>query len=88
MKSSTWQSWRPFGSHSKAFELLGETHIDAQKRTEIAEMCNEIAQGANSHDCGFLLRWLDEAKSKGQLRSEGKDYVVAEGDVMEFLFNV
>ena len=31
---------------------------------------------------------LNEAKSKGQLRSEGKDYVVAEGDVMEFLFNV
>jgi ribosome-binding ATPase YchF (GTP1/OBG family) len=31
---------------------------------------------------------LNEAKSKGQLRSEGKEYVVAEGDVMEFLFNV
>ena len=31
---------------------------------------------------------LNEAKAKGQLRSEGKEYVVAEGDVMEFLFNV
>ena len=31
---------------------------------------------------------LSEARSKGWLRSEGKDYVVAEGDVMEFLFNV
>ena len=31
---------------------------------------------------------LVEAKAKGQLRSEGKEYVVAEGDVMEFLFNV
>ena len=31
---------------------------------------------------------LVEARSKGWLRSEGKDYVVAEGDVMEFLFNV
>ena len=31
---------------------------------------------------------FNEAKSKGQLRSEGKDYIVAEGDVMEFLFNV
>ena len=29
-----------------------------------------------------------EAKAKGQLRSEGKEYVVEEGDVMEFLFNV
>ncbi|MFM7456691.1 MAG: redox-regulated ATPase YchF [Vulcanococcus sp.] len=31
---------------------------------------------------------LVEARNKGWLRSEGKDYVVAEGDVMEFLFNV
>ena len=31
---------------------------------------------------------LVEAKNKGWLRSEGKDYEVAEGDVMEFLFNV
>ncbi|MEB3326927.1 MAG: redox-regulated ATPase YchF [Synechococcus sp.] len=28
------------------------------------------------------------ARNKGWLRAEGKDYVVAEGDVMEFLFNV
>ena len=31
---------------------------------------------------------LVEARNKGWLRSEGKDYVVEEGDVMEFLFNV
>jgi hypothetical protein len=31
---------------------------------------------------------LPEARNKGWLRSEGKDYQVAEGDVMEFLFNV
>ncbi len=31
---------------------------------------------------------LPEARNRGWLRSEGKDYVVAEGDVMEFLFNV
>ncbi|KGG12137.1 MULTISPECIES: redox-regulated ATPase YchF [Prochlorococcus] len=29
-----------------------------------------------------------EAKNKGWLRSEGKEYIVEEGDVMEFLFNV
>ena len=29
-----------------------------------------------------------EAKNNGLLRSEGKEYVVSEGDVMEFLFNV
>ena len=31
---------------------------------------------------------LAVARTRGWLRSEGKDYVVAEGDVMEFLFNV
>ncbi|MEB3261520.1 MAG: redox-regulated ATPase YchF [Cyanobacteriota bacterium] len=31
---------------------------------------------------------LTEARNRGWLRSEGKEYVVVEGDVMEFLFNV
>jgi len=31
---------------------------------------------------------LVEARNRGWLRAEGKEYVVAEGDVMEFLFNV
>ena len=31
---------------------------------------------------------LAEARNKGWLRSEGKEYIVKEGDVMEFLFNV
>ncbi|MCE9558131.1 MAG: DUF933 domain-containing protein, partial [Armatimonadetes bacterium] len=28
------------------------------------------------------------AKERGKVRSEGKEYVVAEGDIMNFLFNV
>ena len=37
-----------------------------------------------------LLRYGSEAaaKSKGAMRVEGKDYVVQDGDVMHFLFNV
>ena len=31
---------------------------------------------------------LAEARNRGWLRAEGKEYVVQEGDVMEFLFNV
>jgi GTP-binding protein YchF len=31
---------------------------------------------------------LAEARNRGWLRSEGKEYLVAEGDVMEFVFNV
>tara|TARA_Y100000589_G_scaffold63550_1_gene54835 strand:+ start:6728 stop:7819 length:1092 start_codon:yes stop_codon:yes gene_type:complete len=31
---------------------------------------------------------ITNAKNKGLIRSEGKEYIVKEGDVMEFLFNV
>ncbi len=31
---------------------------------------------------------ISEARNRGWLRSEGKEYIVNEGDVMEFLFNV
>jgi GTP-binding protein YchF len=45
---------------------------------------------AQTIGCGQLIEAgsLAEARNRGWLRSEGKDYVVAEGDVMEFLFNV
>lgn len=29
-----------------------------------------------------------EAKGKGKVRMEGKDYVMSDGDVVEFRFNV
>ena len=37
-----------------------------------------------------LLRYGSEAaaKSRGAMRIEGKDYVVQDGDVMHFMFNV
>ena len=31
---------------------------------------------------------MDEAKARGKVRIEGKDYVMADGDVVEFRFNV
>jgi ribosome-binding ATPase YchF (GTP1/OBG family) len=31
---------------------------------------------------------MAEAKARGKLRIEGKDYVMADGDVVEFRFNV
>ena len=45
---------------------------------------------AQTIGCAQLLEAgsLAEARNRGWLRSEGKDYVVQEGDVMEFLFNV
>ena len=37
-----------------------------------------------------LLRWggFKQAKELGVLRQEGKEYVMQDGDVVEFLFNV
>ena len=40
---------------------------------------------------GLLIDDLDGfkgAKEKGLLRQEGKDYIMKDGDVVEFLFNV
>ena len=31
---------------------------------------------------------MQAAKAKGKVRLEGKDYVMADGDVVEFRFNV
>ena len=31
---------------------------------------------------------MAEAKARGKVRIEGKDYVMADGDVVEFRFNV
>jgi ribosome-binding ATPase YchF (GTP1/OBG family) len=31
---------------------------------------------------------MAEAKARGKVRMEGKDYVMADGDVVEFRFNV
>ncbi len=41
-----------------------------------------------SYDDFILHQGTKNAKVKGAVRSEGKDYVVKDGDVMHFLFNV
>jgi len=43
----------------------------------------EIARGLAARGCAVLLG----ARDAGRLRLEGKDYVVADGDVMHFRFN-
>ncbi|TCN54924.1 hypothetical protein EV641_104189 [Rhodococcus sp. SMB37] len=44
----------------------------------------EIVSFADLDDAGSMA----EAKSRGKVRMEGKDYVMADGDVVEFRFNV
>jgi len=41
-----------------------------------------------SFDDFILYRGEQAAKEAGKMRAEGKDYVVADGDIMNFLFNV
>jgi len=61
-------------------EAAGRIHTDFQKgfiRAEVTAYDDYIAAGGESG-----------AKAAGKLRLEGKEYVVIEGDVMHFRFNV
>ncbi len=61
-------------------EAAGVIHTDFQKgfiKAEIVGFDDLIAAGS-----------MQVAKSKGQVRLEGKDYVMEDGDVVEFRFNV
>lgn len=63
-----------------ALEAAGEIHSDIQRgfiRAEIVGYDDLIAAGG-----------LNEAKKAGTFRREGKTYVVQDGDVINFLFNV
>ena len=66
---------------TKAPQAAGKIHSDFEKgfiRAETRAYDKLIECGGN----------LATAKEKGLIRSEGKDYVVKDGDVMHFLFNV
>lgn len=64
----------------KAPEAAGVIHTDFTKGFIRAETVayNDLVETGN----------MVNAKAKGKVRSEGKEYVVQEGDVMHFLFNV
>ncbi|MDR1573652.1 MAG: redox-regulated ATPase YchF [Clostridiales Family XIII bacterium] len=66
---------------SKAPQAAGRIHTDFEKgfiRAETIAYDKLVECGGN----------LALAREKGLLRSEGKEYVVKDGDVMHFLFNV
>ncbi len=61
-------------------EAAGVIHTDFQKgfiKAEIVSFDDLVAAGS-----------MQAAKAKGKVRLEGKDYVMADGDVVEFRFNV
>ena len=61
-------------------EAAGVIHTDFQKGFIKAE----IVSFDDLVSCGSVA----EARAKGKARMEGKDYVMADGDVVEFRFNV
>ena len=61
-------------------EAAGVIHTDFQKgfiKAEIVSFDDLVAAGS-----------MNDAKAAGKVRMEGKDYVMADGDVVEFRFNV
>ena len=61
-------------------EAAGEIHTDLQKgfiRAEVVAYTDLLSLGG-----------MTEARSKGKLRLEGKDYVVLDGDVVNIKFNI
>ncbi|WP_310964843.1 redox-regulated ATPase YchF [Nocardioides terrisoli] len=61
-------------------EAAGVIHTDFQKgfiKAEIVSFDDLVAAGS-----------MQKAKEAGRVRMEGKDYVMADGDVVEFRFNV
>ena len=61
-------------------EAAGVIHTDFQRgfiRAEVVSFEDLVAAGS-----------MAEARARGRVRLEGKDYVMADGDVVEFRFNV
>ena len=65
---------------SKAPQAAGKIHTDFEKGFIKAEVCDYEDIVA----CGGYIK----AKEKGKVRIEGKDYIVKDGDVILFRFNV
>jgi GTP-binding protein YchF len=65
---------------TRAPQAAGEIHSDIERgfiRAEVIEWDKLVEAGS-----------IPNAKGKGWVRSEGKDYVMRDGDVVNFLFNV
>ncbi|MBQ7308482.1 MAG: redox-regulated ATPase YchF [Clostridia bacterium] len=65
---------------SKAPQAAGKIHTDFEKGFIKAEVC----EYEDIISCGGYIK----AKEKGKVRMEGKDYIVKDGDVILFKFNV
>ena len=65
---------------TKAPQAAGKIHTDFERGFIRAE----VIAFEDMKACGTMAA----AKAKGLVRSEGKDYVMKDGDIVNFLFNV
>lgn len=73
------KAW-PVPRHTTALKAAGKIHSDIEKgfiRAEVISFEDLISCGS-----------LNEARRRGQLRLEGKDYIIQDGDIAHFLFNI
>jgi hypothetical protein len=65
---------------TRALEAAGKIHTDFERGFIRAEVFNyeDLLREGSEH----------QVREKGQLRSEGRDYIVQDGDIIRFLFNV
>ncbi len=73
------QAW-PILHDTKAAQAAGQVHTDMERGFIAADVCHYI----DLIDAGG---W-QEAREKGKLRNEGKEYIVEDGDIVHFKFNV
>jgi len=66
--------------NASAFEAAGEIHSDLQKGFIRAEVV--------AYEELMALGGLNEAKAKGRLRLEGKEYIVQDGEIVHIRFNL
>ena len=64
----------------KAPQAAGKIHSDFERGFIRAQ----VIAYADLYECGSMAN----AKAKGLVRTEGKEYVMKDGDIVEFLFNV
>jgi GTP-binding protein YchF len=73
------RAW-PIEKGTKAPQAAGKIHSDIERGFIRAEIC--------TYDDFVAYKSRDALRTAGLLRSEGKEYVMQEGDIVEFRFNV
>lgn len=88
------QAWSTLNG-TTAPQAAGKVHTDMERgfiAADIVHYTDFISSGGSDASVGAPTskdrRSWQEAREKGKLRTEGKDYIIKDGDIMHFKFNV